>query len=701
MSFISNDIDAQYANKLIKQDKFELKWLPSFASPDGIYLYINDANRDDSIKTHKTAFFSIERINMTDHNKDSIKSLSIDAKEFVQIGKSEQVQSIEDLKKIYTDEQISAFKLDKLIKSDKDLITYFKTKYAFADYGMWYNLIETRRALGRVYLDNTIKNGDKYLYFITRVFKDGTFESAGLSYAIPSANGNYLLSQYKPYISNSFALDSSLNISWKVPVSKKQINNFLDKISKKEDYLPIPFGEFNIRGAVYLKTASGWERASTILPTINPTNDTIWFNYIAKASPEKIYNIFLQVEDEVHNKGNHSDTASIFVISKDNLPFIRKIFVKDTINGIHIKWNTIPNKSYIESIEISKSELNTQPSIIYVKPSDTSFIDYDVKIGKTYVYSLKTIFHPSTNIKQPVGAEGVGKLAAFTKPLPPTNLTAVHADKHIYLKWDNDSIQGFYGFHVFRGTSFNQLDLIAGPIFKNEYLDTASYLSGKSTYYYAIQSQNLRQAFSDYSNRVAIIPNRAYNIYKPKQLEYFYANNTLQLKWNDVSLQDTYVNGYILQRKTPNDKDYITIATLNLNEFVFTDSTVKRGNTYSYRVACTTVKGDTSEFTDPLIFIAKKVDVGIVSDFSVRSISDGIEIALPTLVYDNRKAYNIYRKEFDANVAYSKIATLAADEFIYIDKNVVVGKSYLYAISVIELDNREGKLSDDKAVKRD
>ncbi len=701
LNVFSNNLSAQYANKLIKQNKFELKWLPSFSSPDGIYVYINDPFLDDSIKTSKTSFFAIERINMTEHNKDSIKKLSINANEFVPIGKLEIVQSIEVLKMIFTDEGIASFKQDKLIKTDKDLIKYFNTKSQFLDYGMWFNLIETRRALGRVYLDNTVKNGNKFLYFITRVFKDGSYESMGLSYAIPNTNGNYLLPHYKPFVTKSFALDSSLNVSWKVPVDKDKINRFLEKKSKEEDYLPIPFGEYNIRGAVYLQTEMGWEKTNMILPTINPTNDTLNFNYVAKATPEKSYKLFLQVEDEVHNKGNQSDTATLFVVSKENLPFVTKVFVKDTINGIHIKWNAIPNKPYIESIEISKSELNSNPTKLFVKPTESNYIDYDVKIGKTYVYSVKTIFHPKTNIQQPVGAEGAGKLVVFTKPLPPTNLIAKNEDKHIRLSWENDSIPGFYGFHVYRGTRYDQLDLIAGPIFEHEFLDTASYLSGKSIYYYAIQAQNLRQAFSDYSNRVAIMPKRPYTIYKPTDLEYFYANNTLQLKWSDVSLQDSYVNGYILQRKITTEKDFSTIAKLDLNQFVYTDSTVKRGTTVSYRVACTTFKGDTSEFTDPLIFTAKKIDVAIISDFTVRSISDGIEIGIPSLVYDNRKAYYIYRKEFDSAVNYEKIATLNADDFIYVDKNVVMGKSYLYAISVVEVDGREGKLSDDKAVKRD
>ena len=698
---IFNDLHAQYANKLIKQNKVNVNWLPSFSSPDGIYLYINDTFKDDSIKTFKTSYFYIERINMTEHNKDSIKKLSINSNEFVPIGKSGIVQSMDDLKSILTEEGITSFKNDKSLKSDKELINYFNTKSSFSDYGMWYQLIETRRALGRVFLDNTTKAGNKYLYFITRVFKDGSFESAGLSYAFTNSNGNYLLDQYKPLLVKSFALDSSLNVSWKVPIDKNKMNTFLEKKSKEKDYLPIPFGEFNIRGAIYLETGKGWEKINMIMPTKNPTNDTLFFNYVAKASTEKTYKLYLQIEDEVHNKGNQSDTAVLFVISKDNLPFINKTFVKDTINGIQLKWNAIPFKPYIESIEISKSELNNNPIKIYVKPNETSYIDYDVKIGKTYIYSVKTIFHPKTGLIQPVGAEGSGKLSVFNKPLPPNNLIAKHLGNNIQLNWENDSIPGFYGFHVFRGTSYDQLDLIAGPIFVNEFLDTASYLSGKSTYYYAVQAQNLRQAFSNYSNRVGIIPNRSYNIYKPTQLEYFYANNSLQLKWNDVSLQDSYVNGYILQRKSTNESEFSTIARLNRDQFVYTDSIVKRGSSFSYRVACITIKGDTSEFTDPLIFTVHKLDVPIILDFTARSITDGIEIAIPTLIYENRKAYNIYRKEFDQKANYIKIATISADEFLYIDKKVEMGKSYEYAISVVEKDDREGKLSDNKAVKRD
>ncbi len=698
---ISDDLYAQYANKLFKQDKINVNWLPSFSSPDGIYLYINDAFKEDSIKTFRTAFFAIERINMSEHNKDSVKKLSMHANEFVPIGRSGIVQSIEALKSIFTEEGILKFKNDKLLKTDKEIINYFNTKSQFSDYGMWYQLIETRRALGRVFLDNTAKRGDKYLYFITRVFKDGSYESAGLSYAISNPNGNYLLPHYSPFITKSFALDSSLNVSWKLPVDKNKLNSFLESKSKEADYLPIPFGEFNVRGAVYLQTELGWEKTNMVLPTINPTNDTLYFNYVAKAIPEKTYKLFLRIEDEVHNKGNQSDTATIFVVSKANLPFVTKTFVKDTMNGIQVKWEAISIKPYIESIEISKSELNTNPSKIYVKPTETSYNDYDVQVGKTYVYSVKTIFHPSTNIKQPVGAEGVGKLALFNKPLPPTNLNAKQVDKNIHLSWENDSTPGFYGFHVFRGTSYDQLDLIAGPIFINEYLDTASYLSGKSTYYYAVQAQNLRQAFSNYSNRVGIMPKRTYHIYKPTQLEYFYANNTLQLKWTDVSLQDSYVNGYILQRKSENEKDFTTIVNLDLNQFVFTDTTVTRGDSFMYRVACTTVKGDTSAFTEPLIFKANKMEVAIISDFTARSITDGIEIAIPTLVYNNRKAYHIYRKTFESMEQYAKIATLASDEFIYIDKNVAMGKLYQYAIAVVENDGREGKLSEDKVVKRD
>lgn len=692
--------NAQYAMKLIKQEKLARKFIPAFPSPEGNYIFINDDLSEDSLKLANTAYFAIERININEYNPESVKKDILDPKEILQLESLQTVQNVDELKSIFSDDMIEGFMRSKHLKTNKELIEYFKSKRSFKDYGFWYNLIETRRALGLVYLDKNIKIGDKYMYFITRVMKNNTIESEGICYSISNSKGNYLLSEYKPHLSRSFALDSSINVSWKVPVNVKKINSLIELKSKDKDFMPLPFGEFNIRGAVYLQTNLGWEKAGMMFPTMNPTNDTLFFNYTAKAVPEKNYKIFMQVEDEVHNKGLESDTTSVFVISKNNLPFVSKVVVKDTLNGVYVKWNKLPNKPYIESIELSKSELNSTPTKLYLKPTDTTYLDYDVEVGKTYIYGLKTIFLPQVNLKQSIGAEGTGKFTVFSKPLPPSNLIAKHAGNHIQLEWDQDRIPGFYGFFVYRGTTFDKLDLIAGPILTNQYIDSASYLSGKSTYYYAVQSQNLRQASSGYSNRVAIIPNRAYHIYKPSQLSYFYANNTLNLKWEDVTLKDAYVNGYILQRKLTNENSFSTIAKFDALKLSYSDTNIVRGVNYAYRIASTTVKGDTSEFTEPIVFFANKKDVAIVMDFTARSITDGIEIALPTLVYENRKSYNIYRKE-DGSNTFSKIATLKPEDYIYIDKEVSMGKYYLYAISIIENDDREGKLSDEKAVKRD
>lgn len=691
---------AQFAIKLIKQEKLTQKFIPAFPSLEGNYLFINDDLSTDSLKLANTSYFAIERININEYNTESIKKDVLDSKEILQLESLHTVQNIEELKAIFSEDMIEAFMRSKKLKTIKEMVEYFKSKRSLKDYGFWYNLIETRRALGLVYLDNNIKFGDKYIYFITRVLKNNTIESEGVCYSISNSKGNYLLSEYKPHLSRSFALDSSINVSWKVPVNINKINAVIDIKSKEKDFMPLPFGEFNIRGAVYLQTNLGWEKAGMMFPSMNPTNDTLLFNYTAKAVPEKNYKIFMQVEDEVHNKGLESDTTSVFVISKNNLPIVTKVEVRDTLNGVYIKWNKLSYKPYIESIELTKSELNTIANKIYLKPTDTAYIDYDVEVGKTYIYGVKTIFLPQVNLKQSIAAEGTGKFTIFTNPLPPSNLMAKHAGNHIQLEWDHDSIPGFFGFFVYRGTSFDKLNLVAGPLYTNQFIDSASYLSGKSTYYYAIQSQNLKQVSSGYSNRVAIIPKRIYNIYKPNQLSYFYANNTLILKWEDVTLKDAYVNGYILQKKIINQNSFTTIGKFDALKLSYSDTSIERGVNYAYRIASTTVKGDTSEFTDPIIFSANKKDVAILMDFTARSITEGIEIALPTLIHENRKYYNIYRKEEGA-LSSSKIATLKPDDFIYIDKEVSMGKYYLYAISIVENDEREGKLSDEKAVKRD
>ena len=692
--------NAQFAKDILKQGKFESKYIPSFQSPDGNYLYINDNLATDSVKLAKTAFFSVERIDISKYSEDSLKKMNFNTNELLPIGRLQPVQDIDALKEICSAVYIESFKKDKGLKTDKEIVSYFQTHRSFNDYGFWYNLIETRMALGLVYLDKKTNIGSKYLYFITRVYKDGKVEFLGMNSSIGKKNGNVLLPLYQPSTSKKITTDSALTITWKVPFDNNKIETVYQKKATEKDFSPIPFGFKNIRGGVYLQTTAGWEKLDLILPSSNSKGDTLTFTYTAKAASEKYYKLFLQIEDEVHNKGLTSDTSIMIVVSKESLPIVTKVYVTDTLNSIRVSWKPIIPKFYVDKIEISKSELNTKPTFIYVKPTDTVFIDYNIEVGKKYIYKIKTLFLPQTTLKQEAAAEGAGKFSVFSKPLPPSNLTASNYGKNILLKWDNDSIPGFYGFYIYRGTSINELALLSGPLFQGKFVDTANSLSGSSTYYYAVVSQNLRQQSSDYSNRVKIVPNRKYFIPKPAQIDFYYANKELTVSWDAVHLQDASIIAYLLQKKRDKDTTFISFPLIQNGINYHIDTNLLGGINYQYRVASINMTGDTSEFTDAFAYGVKKPDVSILNNFNVRNISEGIEVALPTVVFENRKYYRLYRKEEGEN-EYVNIGKIAADEFLFIDKKVVSNKYYTYSISVIDNEGREGVKCDAQSVKRD
>ncbi len=692
--------NAQFAKDILKQGKFESKYIPSFQSLDGNYLYVNDNLATDSIKLSKTAFFSIERIDISKYSEDSLKKMNFNPNELLPIGRLQPVQDIDALKDICSAVYIESFKKDKGLKTDKEIVSYFQTHRSFNDYGFWYNLIETRMALGLVYLDKKINTGSKYIYFISRVYKDGKVESFGMNSSIGKKNGNVLLPLYQPFTSKKFTSDSALIISWKLPFDNNKIESFYQKKAAEKDFSPIPFGFKNIRGGVYLQTTAGWEKLDLILPSENSKGDTLTFTYTAKAVSEKYYKLFLQIEDEVHNKGLTSDTSTMIVVSKESLPIVTKVYVTDTLNSIRVSWKPIIPKFYVDKIEISKSELNTKPTFIYAKPTDTLFIDYNIEVGKKYIYKVKTLFLPQTTLKQESAAEGVGKFTVFTKPLPPTNLTASNYGKNILLKWDNDSIPGFYGFYIYRGTSINELSLLSGPLFQSKFVDTANSLSGSSTYYYAVVSQNLRQQSSNYSNRVQIVPNRKYFIPKPAQIDFYYANKELTVSWDAVHLQDASIIAYLLQKKSEKDTAFISLPLIRNGINYHIDTNLRGGINYQYRVASINITGDTSDFTDVFAYGVKKPDVSILNNFNVRNITEGIEIALPPVVFNNRKQYKIYRKEEGEN-DYNSIGIIDAEQFLFIDKKVLSNKYYTYSISVIDNEGREGIKSDAQSVKRD
>jgi uncharacterized protein len=678
---------------------FAGKYLSTATSSKGNYIYLlteKDLLGKDSLIMKSTDYFIIERMPYNDIEGATTKPT------LKKIGEAKLTSSVKELNQYYSAEQINQFKEAFQLKRDEDVVNYFTTHFSLQDYFIAYNLVETKLALGHVYLDTDVKEGEVFYYHITRVDKNKTTEDWGYSIAQSKA-GNYLLPYYKPKISAINILDSSVDITWKMAVTE----DIIKKIPIPKSNLAIdrdgaltrtPFTPLNSKAVLYIKSNSGFKSVTTLLPIINETNDTVTYSYQKPCVPEETISAFLVTQDEIYNKGIESDTAYTIAIDQKTIPLIYSVRVNEIVNGIQLNWDKLPNKPYLTGIEIGRYNSDEKyDSVATVSAMDTSFTDYKIAVGQHYRYKVKAVFLPQLNIEQAVPAEAVGTFTIFNKPLPVTNLSIENKNKLPFLKWDEIKDPSFYGSFIYRGTSSKNLSVIAGPIKTNYFIDSATSVTGRSEYYYAIINQNLREDTSVFSEVVRIVPDKKIEITFPSTMEFYYANGTLNISWNDVRAMDNSIESFVVQKKISTQKSFLILGnSINNN---LEDADIKDEITYEYRVAAISYKGDTSDYSNAYTFNLAPKEIPEVNIFYTRNVSEGIEISWPSIIYQNRKSYNIYRR-LATEQDFTKVATVPSNTFLYVDKTGDGNKIYVYKISVTQNDGKEGEQGKSVSIRR-
>ncbi len=663
------------------------KFIQTAASPKGNYIFLlssNDLKGPDSVLANTTASFTIERMEYAEGNR-----LQNTKKTMQATG----VSKASDLDMYFTQAEIE--ELLKLfgLKTNAELATYFSQHRQMSSYPMLYDKIELRQALGHVYLDANVDSGKVYNYKVTRNDIKGNNVDYGFSNA-HAKTGNYLLQYFKPLITNVYTTDSAAVVTWQMPVDVNQIFNSTAPTSPiAEDKASIiyrmPFSPLSTKAIIYADENGFFKKLGTIAPALNETNDTITYTYSRAMLPEQQLTVYLQTEDMVYNPGINSDTAVAFTVDKANMPLIQAIEVRDTINAVAITWDTFSRKPYITGIEIkrynSKDELD---SLATLPVTETMYMDYKVELGQTYRYQVKLKYDPWLKYEQEIPAQGTGAFTKFGRPLPVSNLTATNVNGMPMLSWTTTGDPSYFGGYIYRGTTPDDLDLIAGPIQANQFTDSATHLTARNPYYYAVMAQNLRQDTSVLSDVVSIVPDKKIETAAPSTIDFYYFNDTLRVSWNDIRANDNAVDKYLVMRSKGNEAYTIVADGITANNYI-NDIGILNDEPYNYKVAAITVRGDTSEFSSAYTYTLAALPIAQVDLFTVRSTGDGVELSLPSVEYEDRKAYNIYRREA-TQTEFTKLATLPQGSFIYTDKTAKNNIIYVYGISVVNLKNQEG-----------
>jgi hypothetical protein len=674
-------------------------FLRSVPSPKGNYIFLYEDEQLSAANSpaKATAYFIVERTAYASLKND--EEIKTEKTETVKA-----VSTVAELQRYFSKSRIE--ELQKLFKvnSAEGVVEYFQIHPEPGDYPFVYNAIETKQALAHVYLDENVKENELYYYRITRVAKDGSKLDWGFA-VTQSKTGNYTLPYYKPQLTSIETGDSIVRVTWKMPVPADLYHQIpVPKSSAADDtgniYRRLLLSPLNIRAAVYLQQNGKFREEEKLLPLVNASNDTVTFSFYKKCNPEEAVTAYLLTEDEVYNKGISSDTAYAFAVEQKSVPLIYGIRVKDVLNGVRISWDALPAKPYIAGIEIGRYNSNNEyDSVTILNPADTFYIDYKVAVGQTYRYKVNVLFLPQLPIAQLNPAEGVGTFTIFNRPLPPANLTVEDQKGIPVLKWETTADPSYYGSFVYRGTSPSNLEVVAGPITTNQFTDTSKNITGRSEYYYAVLNQNLREDTSVYSNIVRIVPSKKIITTTPSAIDFYYANGVLRVSWNDVRSMDNAIESFVVQRKTGNQSTYRFLTSSAIANNFIEDKDIQKGIVYDYRVAAISYRGDTSEYSNAYRYSLPDEAGATVGIFYLRNTSEGIVVSWPEVLYENRKAYTIYRREA-AEKNFIKLATVNSNTFSYTDRTVREEKVYVYAITVTQTNGKEGARGISKSLRR-
>jgi hypothetical protein len=678
-------------------------FFPTVQNSEGNYVTMlpKRAGKKTSEQEVNKAFENIEAINLYRQIlSDKIEDKNFDKVASQVFGK----MTASKLQKTLTKDEMTAFIKYAKVKNEDELVDYINANpnpmnYAFLLMSHKYNAL-----LGYIVEDKNLQRGVSYLYKITFTDKNGNERPMGYSIGLNAQQNNVILNKIKPTISKISTSDSSVICTWAFSLKSPELTGFVDASEKLNQNVGIFEGIKShtlnsLQAELWVKSdKDGF--VPTGKKTVNRTNDTLLISASIATLPEDVVNAYIVLNDEFGNTGTPSDTSHILSVDPLQVPILKNVKVEDILDGLQLTWKQLPEKPYFKGVEITRlGENSVWDTMAILSPTDTIYSDYNVKVGVHYIYNVKALYTQGYGMEQKVPAQGVGTVTKFSKPGKVTNFTATNEGRNIKLTWDYTKNDKFFGFYIYRGLSPLNMFPLVGPVKDNFYIDAAEELSGIAEYSYYVLVKDLKQQDSEPSNTIAIKPARKVTSLVPYNLKGEVVNNMIYLEWIDVKPHDDFVKGYTIRRAEGDNSTFKTLEKGLIEGAFYVDSTSNEQSSYQYQVASINLNNDTSDYTDIYTYTPYKAPVAVLTDFSTRNLTDGVEISWPSILYPNRKKYNIYKTEKETNKLV-KIGSVNANEEYFIDKDVKMEKIYMYSITITDIEDREGEQAQAKMIIR-
>ena len=255
-------------------------------------------------------------------------------------------------------------------------------------------------------------------------------------------------------------------------------------------------------------------------------------------------------------------------------------------NQVGLSWSDNSNNETGFKIQRKTGLAGTYVDIRTTAANVTSYTNSGLTDGTLYYYRVC-----ATNA---TGDSTFSNEASGTTPLAkPTSAAATAvSSSQINLTWvDNSAAETGYKIERKTGATgtYSQIDQVGANV--QGYSDTSG-LAQNTRYYYRVRATN-GTIESDYSNEVSALTLVAAPAAPSNLTITSVLSNQVNVSWTDNSNNET---GFKIQRKTGVSGTYVTIWTTaaNVTSYMDTDTALRDGTLYYYRVSATNTAGDSA-----------------------------------------------------------------------------------------------------------
>ena len=370
------------------------------------------------------------------------------------------------------------------------------------------------------------------------------------------------------------------------------------------------------------------------------------------------------VEDTMHylQISENEDTKSQDVISEEEKEVVKEELKapvikvnKKAYDSLHITFAECENAT---RYEIQRSTKKDSGYKTIATTTSTSYIDEDLKCGKTYYYKVRAVNENITSDYSEVVSNQVSPAKTTIKSYKLKSYNST------YIQWEE--VIGADAYRVYRATSPNGTYKRIVTTTSLSYTDKS--LSTGKTYYYKVRAYSWAdgsKVFGQYSDVFELTPKLNATTIASYNVKSY---NSTYIKWNKVSGASAY---RVYRATSPNGTFERLVTTTSLS---YTDKGLDSGKTYYYRVRAYRWVGGSKVFGQYSNIFELKPEIGVPT---IEAKQSGTKVNVKISKIKDATGYEIYKSN-SLNGKYTKIATTKSTS--YKDYDIAYTQEYYYKV---------------------